>query len=71
MIDLQKAKEGRLKAIEANKLKKFTTLRKAVHAYCKGCIYDKLAGGTWLDQVEACTVTNCELYEWRPRKENE
>ena len=42
------------------------TQQQAIHAYCKGCIYDPLAGGSWLDQVEACTMTDCELFEHRP-----
>ena len=38
---------------------------KAIHAHCKGCIYDPKAGGSWVEQVEACTVTKCELYDHR------
>jgi hypothetical protein len=62
----KKAAETKKAATEANKAKRFTTLRAAVNAHCKGCIYDPLAGGNWLQQVTACTVTNCEMYEWRP-----
>ena len=40
--------------------------QQAIRAYCKGCNYDPQDKGTWLDQVEACTITNCELYEHRP-----
>lgn len=36
--------------------------QKAIYAHCKGCIYDPKAGGTWIEQVEACTVIKCELY---------
>lgn len=40
--------------------------QKAIKNYCKGCIYDHKAGGTWVEQVEGCTVVNCELYNHRP-----
>jgi len=42
-------------------------LRKAVDNHCKACIYDELEQGTWRAQVERCTVTNCDLYPFRPR----
>lgn len=61
-----KAAEAKKANTEANKLKKFTTLRAAVKAHCKGCIYDPEESGTWVQQVRNCTVTKCELYEWRP-----
>ena len=41
--------------------------QKAIANYCKGCIYDPLAGGTWREQVENCTIPRCELYAYRPR----
>jgi len=40
--------------------------KQAIKAHCKGCIYDPLAGGTWIEQVENCTITKCELYDYRP-----
>jgi hypothetical protein len=43
-----------------------TSPKQAIKAYCKGCIYDPANPGTWVQQVEDCTVTNCELYEHRP-----
>jgi len=43
------------------------SLRKAVNAKCKDCIYDPLAGGTWRKQVEECPCTSCPLYPVRPR----
>lgn len=43
------------------------SLRKAINDYCKGCIYDSLAPGTWLKQVEDCSSPNCELYPVRPK----
>jgi len=42
------------------------SLRKAINEKCKDCIYDPLAGGTWLKQVELCTCSDCPLYPVRP-----
>ena len=43
------------------------TRKQAINAHCRECIYDPKNGtGTWRQQVEACTVTKCPLYEWRP-----
>lgn len=44
------------------------SLRGAVNAACKDCIYDECAKGegSWRQQVEACTVTKCALYPVRP-----
>lgn len=39
--------------------------QKAIYAHCKGCTYDPKAGGSWIEQVEARTISNCELYEHR------
>ena len=41
-------------------------LRKAVDNHCRSCIYDDLEPGTWRAQVSQCTVTNCDLYPFRP-----
>lgn len=43
------------------------SLRDAIDAKCKDCIYDSNADGTWRDQVEACTSGNCPLYDVRPK----
>lgn len=40
--------------------------KKAIASHCKGCVYDSQSAGNWRQQVEACTITNCELYEHRP-----
>ena len=40
--------------------------RDAIKAKCKDCIHDPLAGGTWIQQVEACTFQECSLYPFRP-----
>lgn len=43
------------------------SLRSAINAKCKECIYDPLAGGgSWKKQVTACTSPNCPLFEVRP-----
>ena len=42
------------------------TLKQAVKANCKDCIYDPGAGGNFLEQIEACTITSCHLHEHRP-----
>lgn len=43
------------------------SLRKAINAFCKGCLYDPNGGtGTWREQVSACTSRDCPLYAVRP-----
>jgi len=43
------------------------SLRKAIDMKCKDCIYDPLSGGgTWREQIEACTSGTCPLYDIRP-----
>jgi len=43
------------------------SLRAAINAKCKECIYDPIAGrGTWRQQVEACTSRACPLFSVRP-----
>lgn len=44
------------------------SLRAAINAKCKDCIYDPKSGhGTWRQQVEGCTVSRCPLFPVRPR----
>jgi len=44
--------------------------RKAINDMCKDCIWDPKAGqGTWRNQVELCTSTDCSLYPLRPLTE--
>jgi hypothetical protein len=43
-----------------------TSLRKAIDAKCKECIYDPCQNGTWRQQVEACTSPSCPLFSVRP-----
>lgn len=43
------------------------SLRKAINAMCKDCIYDSKGGsGGWKQQVEECTSFSCPLYDLRP-----
>ena len=43
------------------------SLRSAINAKCKECIYDPVGGkGTWRQQVEACTSRSCPLFAVRP-----
>lgn len=44
------------------------SLRKAINAKCKECIFDPFSGaGKWREQVEACTSTKCPLFNVRPK----
>lgn len=43
------------------------SLRKAIDAKCRECIYDRKAAGTWRQQTEACTSPKCSLYAVRLR----
>lgn len=44
------------------------SLRGAINKHCRDCCYDHMdkGAGTWRMQTEACTVTQCALYEVRP-----
>jgi len=43
------------------------SLRKAIDAKCKECIYDPIGGpGSWRNQVGNCTAYSCPLYDVRP-----
>ena len=56
------------KRVKEKAMEKKPSLRKAINAYCKGCIYDDQSGlGNWRQQVTLCTVTSCELYQVRPQ----
>ncbi|WP_432745407.1 hypothetical protein ABXJ76_06785 [Methylobacter sp. G7] len=43
-----------------------TSPRKAIALNCRECIYDKADQGTWVQQVQACTITTCHLHQHRP-----
>lgn len=43
------------------------SLRAAINAKCRECIYDPHSGaGNWRQQVTACTSYKCPLYPVRP-----
>lgn len=42
------------------------TRAQAIAAYCRGCIADPAAPGTWREQVAVCSAPSCELWKWRP-----
>ena len=45
-----------------------TSLRNAINAKCRSCIYDPESGcGTWREQVTKCASANCPLHPVRPR----
>jgi len=43
------------------------SLRAAIDAMCKGCLYDPGNGnGAWREQVQGCSSSNCPLHPVRP-----
>jgi hypothetical protein len=43
------------------------SLRTAIDAMCKNCLYDPGNGnGGWREQVQVCSSTNCPLHPVRP-----
>lgn len=43
------------------------SLRKAINAKCRECIYDPNSGmGNWRQQVASCTSQTCPLWPARP-----
>ena len=42
------------------------SLRRAIDAKCRSCIYDEANVGSWLVQVTLCSCRDCPLYEVRP-----
>jgi hypothetical protein len=43
------------------------SLRAAINAMCKGCLYDPGNGnGAWREQVQGCSSSNCALHSVRP-----
>jgi hypothetical protein len=43
------------------------SMRAAINAKCKDCIYDDCAPGNWRQQVAACTISTCSLHPYRPK----
>jgi len=46
--------------------KKPQSLRRAIDAHCRSCVFDDKAAGTWRQQSHLCPVKNCALYPVRP-----
>ncbi len=42
------------------------SLKAAIKAKCKDCTYDPNQSGTYLQQIEDCTVRTCPLWAVRP-----
>ena len=42
------------------------SLRKAINAKCKQCIYDPMDAGTAAQQIAACICRDCPLHKVRP-----
>ena len=43
------------------------SLRAAINAMCKSCLYDPGNGnGPWREQVQGCSSSNCALHSVRP-----
>lgn len=42
--------------------------KRAIEQHCKECIYDQKGGtGTWREQTQNCTATQCALWPFRPK----
>jgi hypothetical protein len=46
------------------------SMRAAINAMCKGCIYDPAEPGNWRQQVGACQITGCPLWPLRPTSQS-
>lgn len=42
------------------------SMRKAINAKCRDCIYDELAAGSAAVQIELCESIDCPLWPVRP-----
>lgn len=42
------------------------TRAQAIAAYCRECIHDPGAAGTWREQVAVCGCSDCPLWTFRP-----
>lgn len=54
-----------------NKMKSRKGYASKVAAKCFDCIYDPENDGNWRQQVTACSVVTCALYEVRPKSKPE
>lgn len=46
------------------------TRGEAIAAYCRQCIHDPQAFGTWREQVATCACTDCPLWRFRPLQQS-
>lgn len=46
------------------------TRAKAIADNCRECIHDRMAAGTWREQVALCGCTDCPLWVYRPLPTN-
>jgi hypothetical protein len=42
------------------------SLRKAIDANCRSCVYDPANAGNWRQQVTMCSCHDCAIYPVRP-----
>jgi hypothetical protein len=45
------------------------SLRTAIDAFCRSCVYDpneEKTLGDWVQQIERCTASSCPLFAVRP-----
>jgi len=42
------------------------SLRDAIDAHCRACIFDPGTNGGWREQVASCSSSNCHLHAVRP-----
>lgn len=55
----------RLKSEVIERLIGIPGLRARVDAHCVSCIYDETEEGTWRQQVQACVVYSCPIWDVR------
>lgn len=46
------------------------TRLQAINSYCRSCIHDPRAAGTWREQVAICQCVDCPLWTYRPLPRN-
>ena len=56
---------GKLLSAEKRPRRVIPSLRRAINAKCRDCIYDNAEPGTWRAQVRACTIEDCPLWPVR------
>ena len=44
------------------------SIRAAINAMCKACLYDPGAGGSCLQQIIECSAVDCPLYPVRRKR---